>query len=273
MAWIDDLPEEFKEQISEEERGNPIFQKYKDFGAYVKGSIETASRVNHSLRVPGPEAPESDIKEFYQTIIDKGAPVIPKPDFSADDQAEEFYQSIGKPKEKDGYTVPEDIKLSDPVLEEMKDIAFGSNMTTAQFKNWAKELYSRDSQTIEQRTSEFESGINSLKTTWGMAFDERVAAAKKINEELKLYPIEGELTAGQLESLFNVHKSLTGKGAPAAGDESIQPKFPDLAEVEARRDEWERKIHAMEDRMEARRESMKMIEWLKKNHPKYAKSA
>ena len=276
--WIEDLPAELADTISDEDKANPLLVKYENFGEYIKGTIEAQSRLGNSLRIPGPEAPESDKNAFYQKIIDMGAPVMPKPDFSQEDQAETFYRSIGKPEEQDKYDVPEGVNLPPEVIDEMRTIGFQANMTKAQFKKWTEELNTRNAATLESQQGEFSTQINELKGKWGMAFDERSAAASKINSELNLYPGKdaANLTATEIEALYNVHASLTGKGPQVATQEPNQSPRLTVGEVEARANEWHRKIMLNEENRspsENNKEMQKYLAWLQENHPKYQQSA
>lgn len=276
MPWIDELPAELADTISDEDRTNPLLAKYNNLGEFVKGQINAQSLLGNSVRVPGPDAPDSDRQEFYQKLIDMDGGLMPKPDFSAEDQTETFYRSIGKPADQEQYSVPDGVALPAEIIEEMKTIGFQANMTAAQFNKWASEVNDRNTQALEHQTGEFNTSMTELKNRWGMAFDDRTAAAQKINEQF--YPGRDfdSLTAKEREALYNVHTSMTGKGPQVATQEPNQPTALDVAEVEERAEEMQRKIFdpaSTMSPMEKTELAHKRIKFLQANHPKYQKSA
>lgn len=273
--WINELPAELADTISDEDKTNPLLAKYDNLAAFVKGTINAQSLLGNSVRVPGPDAPDGDKSAFYQKLIDLDTGLMEKPDFSADDQTETFYRSIGKPEAQDKYSIPDGINLPTEVITEMTTIGYDANMTQAQLNKWLSEMDSRQSQTLDAQTEQVTTQMTDLKTRWGMAFEDRNAAAKKINEQF--YPGRDfeTLAAQERESLYNVHASMTGKGPQAAIQDSAQQPGLTVAEVEERAEEMQNKIFEFGSTLSNAEKSAlgkKRIKFLQENHPKYAKT-
>ena len=242
MPWIDELPAEIADTISEEYKDNPNITKYNSLDDFLKGHVNAASLVGNSIRVPGEDAGESDKQEFYQKLMNHAPDLMLKPDFSEQEQANEFWQTLGKPDDLAKYEMPEDIKLPDEVQQEMRQIGFEADMTAAQFNKWAKGMAERHNQTVEKSTTEIENQMAELKNEWGMTVDERLGAAKKMNDEF--YPGRDfeSLTPAEKKSLYNISVSMTGAGPQAP---NVPPQGGGMTPQEAREQAAEimRKVH------------------------------
>ena len=56
MSWIDDLPAEVADSLSDDIKVNPTLNQYKSLEAALEGHIQTKSAMGHSIRIPGDEA-------------------------------------------------------------------------------------------------------------------------------------------------------------------------------------------------------------------------
>lgn len=242
MSWIDDLPAEMADTISDEYKQNPNLTKYENFDGFLKGHLNAASLVGNSIRVPGEDAGETDRNEFYQKLMNHAPNLMLKPDFSEPEQSGEFWQTLGKPDDVAKYEMPEEAALPEEVTAEMKQIAFESDMTASQFKKWAAGMSSRHSEATGKATEVTEAQMTELKNEWGLTTDERLNAAKKMNEEF--YPGRdfNSLTAAEKKGLYNIHSSMTGKG-PQGPEQPHQGAGLTPQEARTQADEIMRKVH------------------------------
>ena len=272
MPWIDELPAEIADTISEEYKDNPNITKYNSLDDFLKGHVNAASLVGNSIRVPGEDAGETDKQEFYQKLINHAPNLMVKPDFAEKEQSAEFWQTVGKPDDVAKYEMPEGVDLPDEVQQEMRQIAFESDFTAVQFDKWAKGMAERHNQTVEKSTTEIESQMAELKNEWGMTVDERLGAAKKMNEEF--YPGRDfeSLTPAEKRSLYNISVSMTGAG-PQAPNVPQQGGAMTPQEARDRADEIMRRLHDPKSdlsHVEKMELVNKRINLLKKFVPEYA---
>lgn len=250
MPWIDDLPEEISDSLSEEIKTNPTLAQYNSLEEALKGHIETKSLVGSSIRIPGPDASEDDQQAFYQKLIDRDLGLMKKPDFSEPEQAKEFYDLFGKPPEATQYKLPEDAKLPVDVESEIREMALAANLNQEQFGKLALEMAGRNTQMSENIQTQYDEAMQSLKGKWGVTFDERMAAAKKANEDF--YPGRDfdSLPAGDREALYAISESMTGKAAVAAGDGDGVPTGMTPTEAREQADEIMRRVHDPKSKLE-----------------------
>lgn len=275
MSWIDDLPEELSDSLSDELKTNPTVQNYKSFTDFVEGAVNTKAMVGNSIRIPGEDAGQEDWSQFTQKLQSRVPGVMLKPDFSEKEQAEEFWKLAGKPEDEKGYGLPEDAKIPEPVADGLRKMAFESNLTKAQWQKFVDLFNSGETQRQENARTELETARNQLKDEWGMAFPERVEAARKINDEF--YPGRDfeSVSPKELKSLYSVYEATTGKGAQAATQPGGEKPMMTPAEAEEQAAEIMRRIHDTKNELsheEKMRLINKRIKLLQTYVPKYAKT-
>jgi hypothetical protein len=212
------LPTEILEQIDEEYRDHPSLKDYNDVGSALKSLVETKAMVGNSVRRPGPDAGPEAQQKYWDALIQNDPELMKKPDFAEKDQSREFYRTLGLPEDEAGYTTPEGVDLPDEVQQELRGIGYKYNLTDSQMSGLLTEFSERQAVTNSTNTELHDSDMAQLKGKWGQAMDDRTKAAKQANEDF--YPGRpfDSLTGGELESLYNISKAMTGKGAPAAND-------------------------------------------------------
>ena len=276
MPWIDDLPVEVADSLSDEVKTNPTLIQYKTLDDMLKGHIQTKSLVGSSIRVPGEDAGEKDMGEFYQKLMTKVPNLMMKPDFSEPEQASEFYNLFGKPADASNYMLPDGAKLPVDVEGEIRDMAFKSNLNQEQFQILASEMDSRNNQMVENLEDKTSGDMESLKGEWGLTFEDRSTAAQKMNE--MFYPGRDFdlLGAAERKSLFTISESMTGKPSPVAAttDGALVKMTP--AEAEERAAEIMRRIHDPKSEMDQGEKMAlinKRIQLLKTYVPRFAEQA
>lgn len=273
MPWIDDLPAEIADSLSQEIKENPTLAQYNSLEEALKGHIATKSLVGSSIRVPGPDAGDEDKQKFYDKLINAAPNLMMKPDFSEPEQASEFYNLFGKPGEAAQYQLPEGTDLDPTVESEIRELAYDANMNQEQFQKMIGGMSDRNKQLKENMQTQSNDDMKSLKGEWGMAFDDRTSAAKDMNE--RFYPgrpFDG-LIAGELKALYSMSESMTGKGPQAATQIEAQVGRITPAEAMEQADEIMRRIHDPKSTMEHSEKMAlinKRIKLLQDNVPKFA---
>jgi hypothetical protein len=250
------LPDEYKNLIPEEYRDNETLERFNDVGDVFKTVIEQQSMLGNTVgRFPGPDAGEAERKKWFDDNKDKLARhgLMLRPDFENPEQAPEFWRTLGSPEDTDGYENPEDLPtaLGDDVEAGLRKAAHDANLTKAQYKKFVQNLARGLAQSHEQQREAIESQNAELKQEWGMAFSERADAAKKMHEELGLYPDRqfGELTPKEIKSLYGLYESMTGKGPQIARQGEQQPQRMTPDEARAQMAEIMRRIHDPESNL------------------------
>jgi hypothetical protein len=237
------LPSEILEQIGEEYRDHASLKDINDIAALAKSYVETKAMVGNSIRVPGPDAGADAYEEYLNKLITNDPKLMMKPDFSTPEQSHDFYRTIGLPEESAKYTNPEGMKLDEAVEAEMRSLLYDAQIPQAAYAKIMSAFSDRQAQTTEMNTELHDSDMSQLKGKWGMALDDRINAAKRMNDEF--YPGRdfANLTSTEMQALYSISTSMTGKGAQAAGDAGGIPTkmTPDEANTQA--DEIMKRIH------------------------------
>jgi hypothetical protein len=215
MSWIEDLPAEVADSLSDEIKTNPTLQQYKTFEDVLTGHINTKSALGRSVRIPGEDAGESDRAEFLEKLINNAPELMKKPDFADPMQSNEFYQTLGMPDEFSKYENPEGVSLDVDTEAELREILHAAKLTNKQYQEVFTKFASMSDQTVENNQTVKTHEMEELAGKWGVTLDARLSAAKKMNDEF--YPGRDfdNLSSGELQALHNIHTSVTGKGAQA----------------------------------------------------------
>jgi hypothetical protein len=212
------LPTEILESIDEEYRTDPSIQDFNTINDLVKSAIETKAMVGNSVRKPGPDAGPEAYEKYLNQLINNDPTLMLKPDFAEQEQSHEFYRTIGLPEEAAKYENPEGMKLPEEVEAEMRSLLYDAQTPQTAYAKIMSAFSDRQAQTVELNTELHDSDMAQLKGKWGQALDDRTQAAKRMNEEF--YPGRDfdRLNGTEVESLYNISKSMTGQSAHAAGD-------------------------------------------------------
>lgn len=220
MPWIDQLTEEQRAALPEELRENETLNRFESLADLAKGFVETKSLVGQSIRIPSKEAGDAARQEFLNKLINNAPEVMLKPRFEEPEQSEEFYRTLGKPEAPDKYQNPENVKLEPEVETELRAVLHKANLTNAQYQKAMAEFAAMYQQAQELTQNTRKKYMDELQGKWGMTAEERFAAAEKANAEFFPGRDFKSLSPAEIEGLYNVSKSLLGKGAQAANQPS-----------------------------------------------------
>jgi len=132
--------------------------------------------VGGSIRIPGKDAGEDDIKKFHDSIIEKVPNMMMKPNFENKDQSEEFYKMAGRPSESSKYEAdaPEGYTPNEDRLKFLKGLAFDEGISGKQFKGLMEKIHAEDFKVQQLQEAELTKQTDALKIKWGSAYDEKL---------------------------------------------------------------------------------------------------
>jgi hypothetical protein len=201
MEWMDNLSDDLKE--------NKSLQDFKDLNGLAKSYVDTKAMMGNSIRMAGPDASDEDRAKIYQKVMTHMPELVLKPNPDSAEQSAEYYAMLGVPADAGGYNT-DDIKLSDEILNELKTLAHGVNMSKSQFKVYANKMAEMQGSTIQnQEDARVRMGAE-LKTEWGMAFEDRYAVVEKHLAENPGLGVIEDMTPAQIKSHYEVSRSLNG---------------------------------------------------------------
>jgi hypothetical protein len=267
------LPTEILEGFEAEElKTDATLVRFNSVEDLAKSYLE--SRSGNVIRVPGPDASAEAWTEYANKQIHSAPDLIMlKPDMENKEQSEAFWITAGKPGAADQYAVPEGANLPPEVETELRELAFDGNITQAQFAIQYKGMSDRFAKTLENNTANQTADVDELKGKWGQAYDDRIAAAKAINEDV--YPGRdfASLTPIELQGLYTTHERLTGKGPQVATQLEAQSRAMTPDEARAQAGEiMDRLMDPKSDlsQMESKRLAQKRVDLLVKYDPAFA---
>ena len=225
--WIEELPEELQ--------SSDALGRFDSVESLAQGYLDTKAAGSQSLRVPPAEAGEQARVEFLTSLMSKAPELQLKP---TDENREEYFRVLGKPEEIVGYNNPEDTpSIGDEAEEQIRLMALKANLTQEQYQSLIGDMSEMSEATKTLVSENRDTAVSTLKGEWGTTYDERVEAAKKINEEM--FPgsdFDGRSNA-DIKGLYEMSTRLKGTGIQAATQPPTETHTMTPAEAMTRRNE------------------------------------
>ena len=253
-----------------------------DFETFVKTAEELKNYQGSSLRIPGPDASEEDVKAFHAKLTERVPGLYYMPNKDDPDAVKSLRRSLGVPENgAEGYQ-----------FQAPEGGAVDENMT-AQFRNWANELDLSQEQAagLYQRWNEYQgavvggikeqqqTGLAQLKAEWGVTYDDRV---KKIDHLLSKYSgtenMRATLRAGDapphvIKMFHEMAESVLGEGMNMVGIEEPPPGVPPAEAAERAREIRESKAFNNPDDPGHRDAVQKHLHYMKMANPQSEQTA
>lgn len=180
VSLVDLLPADLKE--------DPSLKDFKDLGALAKSYVHLKHRLGASVTIPAVDASEDEKRLFRDKVKDfPGLMSEPK----TDEEVEVFLQKLGKPKDATEYKyeLPSEDAISKEAMQEINAKAFKLGLTQKQAQAVMNEEIEKITKSKAGKEEALKNTNTVLKEKWGVAFDERMAAAKAGSDIMsKLYP-------------------------------------------------------------------------------------
>jgi hypothetical protein len=222
--WRSSLPEDI--------RGAKAFDSVKDIASLGKQFLDAQSHIGNSIRIPGEDAGQEAVDAFHQKLMNK-TDLMVKPT-NAEDYAKVF-ESMGKPADGAGYTVPEGTEGN---FDHLRELSLNANLTNKQFESIVQSVAGLDEAALASTTAAQAESRGKVETEWGAAFDqnsnqaiallEATGAPKEIVDLAKSGNIDGD----SLRWFHALSQKISGGTAPnAVGDDGhAQVMTPSEAE-------------------------------------------
>jgi len=155
------IPENWKEAIAEDLRGDPSLKHINDFQSLVKSYV-------HSQKMMG-----------------KGKVVLPDAKTATEQDWKEFYYQVGLPREVQDYKLDlkKDYEFNEDFIAKVRQTAHEAGILPQQLNkllNWYGET---NKSAIAEMDAEFKKGleekVNALKQEWGPSFEDNVRVAQR----------------------------------------------------------------------------------------------
>ena len=189
----------WKDDLNEENKGSPALKDIgEDVNDLVKSFINSQQRLGDSIRIPSSEASPEDVTAFHQRLIEKVPGLIPTPDGENPETIDIFLSAMGKPKDKDGYTLPdlEGIDVNDIRAELIRSSALEQGLTQKQLNGFLTKMYEADLEGIDNSSQVVHQDQLDLKREWGVTHANRI---KALTDNMLL----SEAPAGLTDALKN----------------------------------------------------------------------
>ena len=162
---------DWRASLPEDIRGAKAFESVKDVDSLAKQFLDAQSHIGNSIRIPGEEAGQEAIDAFHQKLMNK-TDLMVKPT-TPEDYAKVF-ESMGKPEDGKGYTVPEGTEGN---YDHLREMALNANMTNKQFESMVQSVASLDAAALESQQTQQAESRGVVEKEWGAAFDQNSSKA------------------------------------------------------------------------------------------------
>lgn len=129
------------------------------------------SHLGQSIRIPSKEAGTEDWAAFNTKLQEAVPTLINKPDLSDEENAAQFYGSLGRPENPADYTIPEIEGADMSPAEAFRDIAHKQGLTQRQFEAIVSGVTEGNLATHAQQMEQMLQDKQSLQKEWGFAYD------------------------------------------------------------------------------------------------------
>jgi len=167
-SWRDGLPEEMREL--------PFIGKAENLEDAALAIKDAAQWMGNSLRIPGESASDDDKAKFTKKVLEKFPDLMPKPGVDDDENYAAVLASLGAPSEGSGYDLPEleNFEWQDDLSGNLREIAHSAGLTKKQFKQWAKNIGTRNRDEGVAASNAHDEDMGNMKKEWGEAFESKV---------------------------------------------------------------------------------------------------
>jgi hypothetical protein len=173
MDWKNNLPEEVQGWQEVQQSDSP--EKFFDQIANMR------KRMGQSIRVPGQDAGEDQLNEFYNNLEEKVPGLMRKPNPEDESSIEAAFRAMGMPENPEEYTLQKD-DVTDAELKDLQTMAKNIGMTKKQFNKFSEAMLQINRNSSKQFQENIDSERNALLNDWGAATDERMNEILNIAE-------------------------------------------------------------------------------------------
>lgn len=192
------------------------------------------SMIGQSVRIPGSEAGEEQLSEFYNKLQSKVPGLMRTPNPDDPNQVRDVFSKLGLPEKPDDYNVAENIGIDSETLGAYRALAHEAGLTKAQFNKFISDLGGRSKQSAEQTDAQRKEDIAGLRGEWGAAFEQRAGICAKVAQrtgapEGLCQAIEkGEADSKTMKWLYSLSTQMGSEGMNFTDSQAALPTPADI---------------------------------------------
>nr|VFK58898.1 MAG: hypothetical protein BECKUNK1418G_GA0071005_100540 [Candidatus Kentron sp. UNK]VFK68621.1 MAG: hypothetical protein BECKUNK1418H_GA0071006_100440 [Candidatus Kentron sp. UNK] len=229
---------DWRTQIPETLREDPLLSDIADIGALAEGYIGTNRLMAARIPIPGEDAPDEVRAEFKEKLAEVPGVLLMPEDTGDAEAMNDLWRKLGRPETPEEYqwdapTLPGDYQLTEAeaaydkqVTRDFLAAGHGLGLTGAQVKG-VMDWYGRlQGDAIESRISAFENAEATLKKEWGGAFDHNTGIARAALREFAR-PEEAKMLEGEMGNNPALARILYEAGRRSLESPVLRGKGPD----------------------------------------------
>lgn len=195
--------------------------------------------------IPGDNATEQEWTDFNAKMIERVPTLAYKPDLTNPETMASHYETMGRPREAQGYEIPQlegvdNSKLDHTQSEAFKAVAHEAGLTNDQYQRVVGAMTQSNLVMGNAVAADLETDIASLQTEWGAAYADRVRQATLIAQQTKAPQAlldtlaDGSLPSGTMKWLFELAQQFSGgEGLNISQDDNTLETRLDPAQAQA----------------------------------------
>lgn len=223
---------DWRASLPEDIRGSKVFDSVQDVNSLAKQFMDAQSHIGNSIRIPGEDAGQEAIDAFHAKLMNK-TDLMVKPT-NAEDYTKVF-ESMGKPVDGKGYTIPEGTEGN---FDHLREMAINANMTNKQFESMVQSVAALDASALASNQAAQTESRSKVESEWGAAFDQNTSQAIALleatgaPESIVTLAKEGNIDGDSLRWFHALSQKMSGGATPnAVGDDGhAQVMTPSEAE-------------------------------------------
>lgn len=221
MEWFESLPEELQSA--------PFFKpgddgSIRDIGSVIADLSNAANHMGNSIRIPGPDASDEDVKNFQLKAAERIPGLMVTPNLDDEEAMASVLRTLGKPDEPSGYKLPEGAEMGEEALAALRERAHKYGLNNRQFQTLVSDMLSDQTSATEAQQHALKLDLEGLQGEWGQAYPVRLEKIAGLLEktgapEYLIESLKGQsLTSGDLKWLYSMAESLGAEGRSLTDD-------------------------------------------------------
>lgn len=206
------MNEEETNSLPESIRDWPEVKESKDITSFWNRMTHMRSKFGTGIFKPGEDAGSEDWGKFSNRAVELSeGRLMPKPDLDDPEQRKALNKALGVPDDVKDYEFGdvEGSTLDDGRKEFISAIAKEANLTKAQLKILDTKYREKDVELFNVQKSQFDDDLKALNQEWGLAVDDRINFAKKVQKAFFPHlPDDLPLAANELKAFYSLYKQL-----------------------------------------------------------------
>lgn len=235
------LSHDWKANIPESVRSWDEFKNSETSEQFYEQMANHRKHLGQSIRIPSEDAGQESWDKFHDKILNKVPNLMRKPEDEA--AMANIYKQLGQPDSADDYKLgelAEGVQVPEAALVSLRELAHKNNLSQKQYKSLADQLLVDHNSQLDNMDNATKAERAKLHKEWGDAYEQRVAAVKKVAEAsgapagLMESIDAGAIDADTMLWLHGMAKNM-GEGSPMAGVEQniltpldVQCKIDDI---------------------------------------------